>query len=213
MTAPDVGICHVITLLELGGAQENTLYTVSHLRPPFRASLVCGEGGILDDEARAMAEVPTIFVRSLVRPIRPTRDLDALARLTGIFRRMRPRIVHTHSSKAGILGRIAARLAGVPVIVHSIHGYGFNVRQPAPVRAAIIALEKAVAPLTTHFIAVSRANLDQGVELGIFPRRKATLIRSGIPIRTFEAAAGGRSVRGADGLRRELGIPEGRPLV
>ena len=75
-----------------------------------------------------MAEVPTIFVRSLVRPIRPTRDLDALARLTGIFRRMRPRIVHTHSSKAGILGRIAARLAGVPVIIHTIHGYGFNVR-------------------------------------------------------------------------------------
>src|SRR5712692_6375937 len=122
MTREEIGVCHVITQLELVGAQENTLYTVRHLKAPFRASLVSGRGGLLDAEARAMPGLEVTFVPSLVRPIRPFSDLVAVWSLVRFFKRTRPRIVHTHSSKAGILGRLAARIAGVPIVVHSIHG-------------------------------------------------------------------------------------------
>jgi glycosyltransferase involved in cell wall biosynthesis len=210
---PTVRVCHVITQLELGGAQENTLYTVAHLRAPFRPSLVCGPGGLLDDDARRLADVPVAFVPSLVRPIRPWSDLHALARLVAILKLERPSIVHTHSSKAGILGRLAARLAGVPVVVHSIHGFGFNDRQPAALRALLIALERAAARVTTHFVAVSRANLEAGVARGLFPRERVTLIRSGVPIAEFERAARDGTRRDGGGLRAEIGVPQGAPLI
>src|SRR5687767_6162649 len=114
-------VCHVITQLELGGAQRNTLYTVAHLDPErFEPSLICGRGGILDPEATA-GPWTTIFIRSLVRPVRPISDFWALLDLYRTFRRLQPHLVHTHSSKAGILGRIAAYLSGVPVILHTFH--------------------------------------------------------------------------------------------
>ena len=208
-----IRVCHVITLLELGGAQENTLYTVSHLGEPFVPSLVCGPGGILDDEARRLG-VPLHFVPSLTRRVRPGRDLAALFALARIFRRERPDIVHSHSSKAGILGRLAARLAAVPRVVHTIHGYGFNATRSWPVRRAFIGIERLAAKVTDRFIAVSRANLEQGVALGLFTRDRVSLIRSGVALREFEgnfrpALPEAR----ANGLRRELGLPEGALLV
>jgi len=213
MSGEEVRVCHVITRLDLGGAQENTLHTVRTLREPFRASLVCGPGGLLDDEARRLAAVPVTFVPRLVRPIRPVRDAAAVLRIAAIFRRDRPDIVHTHSSKAGVLGRLAARLAGVPVVVHSIHGFGFHDGQPAPLRAALVAVERCMAGLTTHFIAVSRATLETGVALGIVPRRRASLIRSGVRIAAFEAAGRDRGRREGGGLRGEIGLEADAPLV
>lgn len=208
-----VRVCHVITRLDLGGAQENTLYTVAHLRPPFRPGLVCGPGGLLDADARRLPDVPVTFEKALVRPIRPDLDLLALMRLTRLFRRERPHIVHTHSSKAGILGRLAARRAGVPIVVHTIHGFGWNVRQPAPLRALLMAVERAVTPATTHFIAVARANLEEGIARGVVPAGRASLIRSGVPLAAFEAAARDPALRNGHGLRRELRLPERTPLV
>src|SRR5437773_8638288 len=118
-------ICHIITKLELGGAQQNTLFTVSHLDPArFRAILITGEPGLLDGDARQLAGVEFHQIPSLVREIRPLADFRALLALTLLLRRLKPAIVHTHSSKAGILGRAAAWLAGVPVVIHSIHGFG-----------------------------------------------------------------------------------------
>ena len=196
-------VCHVITCLELGGAQENTLHTVRTLRSPFQAGLLAGPGGMLDDEARRTVEVE--FVPSLVRPIRPWRDLQAIADLADRFRRLAPDIVHTHSSKAGIVGRLAARAAGVPIVVHSIHGFGWNDRQPAVVRGALIAAERLVAPLTTHFIAVSRAHLSRGAALGVVAPERASLIRSGVRLAEFAAAGADRAAARA-ALRGELGL-------
>src|SRR5262245_43530989 len=98
-------VLHVITQLELGGAQQNTLYTCAHLdRRRFEPLLACGPGGILDDDARALPGVPVTFVPSLVRPVSPASDVRAVGALVALFRRERPDIVHTHSSKAGIVG-------------------------------------------------------------------------------------------------------------
>lgn len=213
MSDRPVGVCHVITQLELGGAQDNTLHTVASLRPPFRASLVTGRGGILDDEAARLRNVPLTFVDQLVRPIRPLLDGEAVRRLAALFRATRPTIVHTHSSKAGIVGRVAARLAAVPIRVHSIHGFGFNAWQPAPLRHALIALERMVAPLTTHFIAVSQANQRQGIAYGIVPPDRVSVIRSGIRIGEFERAGNDPAMHNGRGLRGELGLAADAPLV
>ncbi len=202
-------VCHIITMLELGGAQQNTLFTVSHLDPArFRPVLITGEPGPLDEEARNLAGVEFHQVPSLVRAIRPLADLRALLALARLLRRLKPAIVHTHSSKAGILGRLAARLAGVPVIIHSIHGFGFTRYQPAPVRRLLIALECLAARVTSRFFAVSEANRQLGVELGLFPENRCVVIRSGVDVASIRRLEVDTAAK-----KRELGLEPGRPTV
>ncbi len=173
-------VAHIITQLELGGAQQNTLYTVSHLdRECYEPLLLCGPRGILDQEARK-GDWTTIFVRWLVRPLRPWKDLLALVWLYQLLRLHKPHIVHTHSSKAGILGRIAAYFAGVPVIVHTFHGFGFNDRQKPWTRRLYVSLEKSCAHLSTHLIFVSEENRKEAARRGIGKNVPKSLIRSGI---------------------------------
>ena len=181
-----IRVCHIITKLELGGAQQNTLYTVKHLDPArFETSLVTGTGGLLVEEARASG-VTVHFQESLDREIAVGRDLATFWGLVRLLRRLRPDIVHTHSSKAGILGRWAAVLAGVPHVVHSIHGYGFHDGQRRAVKELFIALERATGRLATSaFIGVCRANIDRGLELGFFSPDRVSLIRSGVRLSDF----------------------------
>lgn len=208
-----IPVAHVITRLDLGGAQDNTLHTVKNLRPPYAAHLFAGRGGLLDAEAATGLGDALTFVDGLVHPIRPWSDIAAVRELAAEFRRRRPSIVHTHSSKAGIVGRAAARLAGVPVVVHSIHGFGFHDRQPAWLRHALVAAERLVAPWTTHFVSVAATHIERGAALGIVDPRRATVIRSGIHLGDL-AAAGDRSRRsGRAALRGRLGLPVEGPVV
>lgn len=201
-------VVHVITRLELGGAQRNTLYTVEHLDPErFRKALVTGRGGRLDGEARAGRSFNVHFIDSLVRPVRPWSDLRALWGLTRLLRRLRPGIVHTHSSKAGVLGRLAARLAGVPFVIHSVHGFSFSPFHPPATRWLYRLAERIAAPLTTRFLCVSRANLEEGIRLGLWKRERAQIVRSGIPLDRF------RDPRDGAEVRAELGIPVDAPVV
>jgi len=123
MVAKKFKIAHIITRLELGGAQQNTLYCCArHDRRKFEVILISGEGGYLDAEAEKIKDCKTYFLPELRHPIHPSCDLRALRRMTGILKSEKVDLVHTHSSKAGILGRWAARYAGVPRIVHTVHG-------------------------------------------------------------------------------------------
>lgn len=202
-------VCHIITRLELGGAQQNTLFTVAQLdRNRFRPILITGEPGPLDDEARALPGVEFHQVLSLVRAIRPLSDLRALLALAILLRRLRPDIVHTHSSKAGILGRAAARLAGVPVIIHTIHGFGFTRYQSFPVRRMLMALECVASKLSTRIFAVSEANRQLGIELGFFPSDRCVVIRSGVDLEAIRAIRVDTTAK-----KRELGLEPGRPVV
>jgi glycosyltransferase involved in cell wall biosynthesis len=203
-----IRVCHIITLLELGGAQQNTLHTVAHLdRSRFQAILVTGSGGILDEEARRIPGLRTIFVADLVRETDPLRDLSALLRLTTLLRRERPDIVHTHSSKAGILGRWAAFLAGVPIIIHTIHGFGITPELGRARRWLFHGLESGAATVTTRFLAVSRADLEKGVASRLFPRERALLLRSGVNLSAFRNGASPGNLRAA------FGIPPAAPLA
>jgi glycosyltransferase involved in cell wall biosynthesis len=202
-------VCHIITKLELGGAQQNTLFTVSHLDASrFRSVLITGEPGMLDQDAKALPGVGFYQVPTMVRPLRPWRDLRALVFLTVLLRTLKPTIVHTHSSKAGVLGRLAAWFAGVPIIIHAIHGFGFTPHQHPLLRHLLLSVERIVARVTTRFFAVSEANCRQGVALGLFPADRCTVIRSGTDLAAF------RQVRvDAPQKKRELGLEPTRPVV
>jgi len=201
-------VLHAITMLELGGAQRNTLDTVRMLdRSRFEVGLVCADRGELLDEARALDDVALFELPQLVREIRPIADLRAFTAIRRAIREFDPDIAHTHSSKAGILGRAAAAAEGVPVIVHSIHGFGFGPHQSLPLRRLLIAAERWAAARTSRFVAVSRRYLDDGVAMGLFARSDAVVIRSGIDLGRFRHPAGGEAVR------VELGIPADAPVV
>lgn len=208
-----IRVAHVITRLDLGGAQDNTLHTVSRLQPPFEAHLFAGPGGLLDAEAKAGLGEALRFVPALVHPIHPVRDAQAVVSLARAFRRLAPSVVHTHSSKAGIVGRAAARLAGVPVVVHSIHGFGFHDRQPAWLRAALVAAERAARPWTTHFVSVSATHLERGAALGIVDPERGTVIRSGVHLADLTAAADKAERCGRAAGRAAFGLPAEGPVV
>ena len=196
-----------ITRLELGGAQRVVLHTARKLdRKIFDVALCWGPGDLLDDEAAAIRNLERIPVRTLVRPVAPISDLRALFSLRSAVRSFQPQVVHTHSSKAGILGRLAARLEGVST-VHTVHGFGFTPLQAAPTRFLYRAAEKTMARLTDHFVMVSETDRRRGIEIGLFPPDKAVVIRAAIDIESFRAANDGEAVREC------LGIPMGVPLV
>ena len=208
-------VVHIITKLELGGAQQNTLFTVGHLnRARHNPVLISGAEGILVEEAKRLDGVQVHCLPELVREIRPLKDMAALVKIRRILKQVKRDangsgvIVHTRSSKAGILGRWAARLAGIRLIIHSVHGFSFNDFQPSLVRAFYIFLERVTAPITKVFITVSEANREEGIKKRIVTRDKVTLIRSGIDIKKFREVSGDRMTR-----RRNLGVDTDDPVI
>ncbi len=178
-------VVHLITLLEFGGAQGNTIYTVEHLNPKkFDVYLWSGRGAYWDRYVEQNPELKkrTRYFKSLVRPVNPLWDFIAVFSLWRALEKLKPAILHTHSSKAGIVGRIAGWLAGVPVIIHTFHGFGFNDEQRALTRWFFVWLEKAMAPLATKLIFVSEANRRTAQELKIGRDGQYELIRSGVPL-------------------------------
>lgn len=205
MTKP-VRVLHPITRLIIGGAQENTMLTADLLdKRAWQVDVLSGiqtgsEGSLIE----AVQERGTLLhlEPSLVREVNPLQDLRALWRMVRLMRRGKYTIVHTHSSKAGILGRWAARLAGVPVIVHTVHGWGHHERQHPLVRAYYIILEKLTLPITDKLIVVSPLNIEKGLHDGIGRAEDYVVIRSGVELDRFGNPAVPRAQ-----TRRNLGIP------
>ncbi len=198
-------VTHVITRLVVGGAQENTVSTVLGLcaKPGLQVRLLSGPTtgpeGSLEPELDAVPGLLTL-VPELVRPVDPLKDLAALRRLEVIFREHRPDIVHTHSGKAGILGRLAARRAGVPVILHTIHGPSFGEFQGALANLIFRAAEKKAGRVTDHFIVVADAMKDQYLAAGIGSPDQYTKVFSGFSLAPFLTS------RNDPALRRKLGL-------
>jgi glycosyltransferase involved in cell wall biosynthesis len=194
-------VSHVITRLIIGGAQENTLATVHGLRqiPGLEVDLISGPTTGPEGSLETRVERLTI-VPELVRPVHPPRDFLALKRLEHIFREQKPDMVHTHSGKAGILGRLAAERAGVPIIIHTIHGPSFGKFQNALSNFVFRTAEKMAARRTTHFVVVADAMKDQYLAAGIGRPDQYTKIFSGFELEPFVAA------RNDMELRKSLGI-------
>ena len=200
-------IAHVITRLIVGGAQENTILTCEGLaRNAHDVTLIAGpetgpEGSLWPRAERFGGE--TLRVDSLRRNVSVMNDARCAGELKRIFRERAFDIVHTHSSKAGIIGRYAARRANVPHVVHTIHGMSFNRTQPALVRGFYAMLERRAARWTEAFVCVADAMTEQAVAAGIAPRERFATIRSGIETDRYQPNKATRSeVRARWGFQR-----------
>jgi glycosyltransferase involved in cell wall biosynthesis len=216
-------VIHIITMLELGGAQQNTIYTVTHLNTErFYPVLISGKGGLLDETVRNLS-IKKYFVTYLKRKINPIFDVLALFNILIILFKENPDIVHTHSSKAGILGRWAAFLVKIlkllffttrrikkmrPLIIHTFHGFGFNDYQNMITKNLFILIEQITEKITDKFIAVSEQNIDTGINNRIGLRNKYVLIRSGVKIKDFSEVKIDKGLK-----KRELGIKDNDRVV
>lgn len=199
-------ILYVITKLELGGAQKQLLSLIRCLdRGTNEVFLFTAKKGLLMPEASA---IPGLCLKKsgfLERPLNPVKDLLALCEICRFIRENRIDIVHTHSSKAGIIGRLAAKLSGVNIVVHTVHGWPFNDYQPVFARLLYIWLERVCANFTARLIVVSRYDREKGLSNRIGNSAKYTLIRYGIDYREFSADVAR--------ARRDLGIAGGDLIV
>ena len=198
-------VTHIITRLIVGGAQENTIASVMGLRKvagvdvQLLAGPTTGPEGSLEP---VVAEFPGLLtlVPELVRPVHPWKDILAWKRLTELLRARRPQIVHTHSGKAGILGRLAAARAGVPLILHTIHGPSFGRFQGALANTLFRSAERYAARVTTHFIVVAEAMKQQYLAAGIGRPDQYTTIFSGFALEPFVSATNDLQLRASLGL-------------
>jgi glycosyltransferase involved in cell wall biosynthesis len=198
-------VTHIITRLVIGGAQENTVATVLGLRQKSDVHVrlisgpTTGSEGTMESSFSACPEAFTI-VPPLVRPVHPWKDIRAWRDLTRLLRNESPDIVHTHSGKAGILGRLAARRAAVPVIIHHIHGPSFGPFQGPVPNAVFLAAEKIAARTTTHFFCSANAMTRRYLAAGIGRPEMYTRILSGFRIEPFLEARNDLTFRAGLGL-------------
>lgn len=202
-------VVHLVTLLDVGGAQETVVHSVAGLGPDVRSTVVAGEVTEADGptEARLRAAgAEVVRVPSLVRALRPDRDLRAVRDLTAVLGDLAPDVVHTHSSKAGIVGRWAAARARVPTVVHTVHGWSFRETDPALVRAGYAAAERWAARRCHELVVVAGRDREVGLGLGIGTPEQYRVVRSGIDLATFTPGPTGA-------LRRLLAVGADVPLV
>ena len=196
-------VLHVITHLDNGGAQANTLLSVAGLdRSRYRVDLAAGPGA-LESEAAESADrlvVLPYFRRSLYS-LGDLRAAAALLRLAGAYD-----VVHTHGSKAGILGRLAARARRVPAVLHTVHGFPVHDYMPPLKRGLLLALERVAGRCTDRIVCVCEANVTESLTLGIARPEQVRVVVSGVPSELVRSGSG-------DWVRAELGIPADVPVV
>jgi glycosyltransferase involved in cell wall biosynthesis len=187
-TLQPLRIAHVITRLINGGADENTVISCNQaVRSGHSVMLIHGAQTRPDILAAVDTRVRIVELRSLVHPIAPLGDIKALVDLVRTFRRLRPDVVHTHTSKAGILGRLAAHAACVPVLVHGVHIVPFvNVGRLETY--AYLTAERAVQGMTHAFIDVSPAMRDLYVKAGVGAPERHHVVPSGFDLSLFRNA-------------------------
>ena len=203
-------VLHIITEMERGGAQLFTLFTVENLdHDRFDPYLLSNPRGILNGDAQKTLRERFLTVPSLVRPLSPLDDLKALFQIRNIVRSLNPEIVHTHSSKAGILGRWAAKLSAREVkLVHTVHGFAFSPFHGRFSNTVYKTLERLTAPITDLFLFVTDEDRKEAERLGLLKRSSWAIVRSIVGVERFRQAASRRKE-----LREKMGIPLSTPVI
>jgi glycosyltransferase involved in cell wall biosynthesis len=201
-------IVHLITRLILGGAQENTVLSCQGLaRRGHEVTLAFGpiygpEGSLLDQARRggyACVELP-----AMRRAVNPWSDWQCYRQCRGLIRRLEPDVVHTHSSKAGIVGRAAAWAEGTPAVVHTIHGLPFHPRQNALANRMYVAAERWAARRCHAIVSVAEAMTRQALAAGVGRAEQYSTIHSGMEVEPFlDDSIDRAAVRRSLGLRDE----------
>jgi glycosyltransferase involved in cell wall biosynthesis len=208
-----IRILRAITRLNIGGPAIHTILLTRDLNDgaSFTSTLVTGSPseheGDMADLARANAVQP-ILLPALGREISPLDDLVSLARMVRLVRQIRPDVVHTHMAKAGTVGRLAAQVCGVPLIVHTYHGHVFH-SYFGPLKTRVfLTIERALGLRTHRIVVVGDRQRDEIASYRVAPRSKLVPIRLGLELAPFLTAERARGE-----LRAELGIAPETPLV
>jgi glycosyltransferase involved in cell wall biosynthesis len=195
-------VLHVHVMPVVSGSGINTyLSMVGVDTNRYQVDFACAPGGPLNDMA-VNAGIRFHPVKNFVQPISPWNDLRTLWQLIRIIRRGQYDIVHTHNSKGGILGRLAAWLCRVPIIIHTIHGFAFHDSETAMRKQLFIFLERWAAKMADKLIVISQPLQDWGLKLAIGKPAQYTKIYSGIEIDKFKVDVD------VSALRKKLGIGE-----
>ena len=208
-------ILHIITRLDMGGSAQNTLLTCLNLSRKFEMVLVCGlsqESNMTDSEREVVENqidnarvngVKIIQIHSLLRRISPVNDIRALYDLVRIIKAEKPDAVHTHTSKAGILGRLAAKIARVRTIVHTPHGHVFFGHFGPVLSKIFLWIERRFAPLTDRVVALTAGERKDYTDLNVYPLEKLVKIHSGVDVEKFKQVP-----VGAVEKKRSLGLEQ-----
>ncbi len=208
--APDqrIHVAQVVTRF-IAGAGGVALRGAAQLDPTrYHVTVVTGEGGRLTDAAAELG-MEVLLEPSLVSPVSPRNDATALRRLTALCRDRQFDVVHTHSAKAGALGRLAAYRAGTPVIVHTYHGFPFHEFQSRARRATYVEIERRLAPLTDMVLAIGNGVATEALRRGLARpealRIVAPVVDAGTVPRTRETRRAARALLGLEEDRLVVG--------
>ncbi|RME73331.1 MAG: glycosyltransferase, partial [Planctomycetota bacterium] len=217
-----VRVLRVIARLNVGGPAQHVHWLAQGLvHHGYRTLLAhgqVGEGESPFEPAPGAPGLERVVVPGLGRAVRPADDLRALAHLVRLCHRHRPCIVHTHTAKAGTLGRIAAAIAGVPIVVHTFHGHVLQGYFGPLVSTLIRAVERSLAARTDAIIALSeRQRRDLAWRHRVAPASRIHVVPLGIDLAPLREIAASRQRPGgapqAAALRRRLGVPARAPLL
>ena len=211
----NIRIIHVITRLDMGGSAQEALFTAMSLDPHhYIVTLIKGstlESLMTEEETKQIEDqlatakkrgIKVINLPSLVRRISPLNDLKAFVSLLRLIRQSKPHIVHTHTSKAGVLGRLAAWLARVPLIIHKPHGHVFYGHFGPRVSRFFLLVERLLGRITHHLIALTPREGNDYINLSVSKSKNISVIHSGVDLNCFK-----RSTTESNPRRNELGIP------
>jgi len=195
-----VKILHIHTLPVISGSGIHALITMQELKNKgYDVEFACAPGGALVDEV-IKSNITFRPIRHFVQEINIFSDVMALSELVLLMRGQRYDIVHTHNSKAGFIGRLAAKISGVPIIIHTIHGFAFHEYERPPRRILFVFLERVAARFADKLITVSTPLKDWGLKLKIGEEKQYAVIPDGIEMERFEVKTDSQK------QRQELGI-------
>ena len=203
----------VLQVLEatVGGTRRHLSLLVTHLDPSrFEVSVICSvrrDPSFIEDLRRMEEREVEVAVVSMTRHISPLKDLFACLRIWRLIRQRRCDIVHTHSSKAGVLGRMAARLVGVPVILHSPHGFAFQADLGKMKSSFYRGIERVMGRLTTRLVCVSESEREIALVNRIAYKHDMNVIPNAVDPSWWDVGVDGER------KRREIGIPPDHLIV
>jgi glycosyltransferase involved in cell wall biosynthesis len=206
---PRVPILRVLTRLNIGGPARQELAVTPYLAARgYDAAIAWGSSSVSEGRLPVPPGTDNVHVSTLRREIDPRAEVQAYRAISGLIAARRPAIVHSHMAKAGMLGRIAARRRGVPVIVHTFHGHVLDGYFSRPATRAIVVAERGLARITDALLAVSPAVRDQLLGLGIGTPAKWHVVPLGLDLEPLRMS----TVRRPE-ARSALGLPANGPLV
>jgi glycosyltransferase involved in cell wall biosynthesis len=205
---PVLKVLHVHTLPVISGSGINTLDTMRGLLARgYEVEFACapGGGGLIEEVRKLGIQFRPL--NNLVRQVSPVKDIAALFELAALIREHKYSIVHTHNSKAGFIGRLAAKMAGTPIVIHTVHGFAFHDYEKPPLRFLYALLERFAANFSDKLIVVSTPLKDWGLKLKVGQVGQYRVIPDGIDIKRFSVKVNTQE------KRKELGLKEDELVV